>query len=154
MLALNWDNSVGAARLSRDENGALRTDFSLETPVLISIFTDVQASAQEIKSAGLDRQQGWWADADSLRATGVRKMGSKLWLLSRGKTTRETCKRVEQYVKESLQWLIDDGIVASVAVTATKAASGILNLSVSLYKPNKLIAPFQRLWQVEHDAFL
>lgn len=154
MLALRWDNSVGAARLSKDSQGALVTDSSLETAVLLSLFTDTEASQGEIKGAGLDRQQGWWADADSLLAPGSRRMGSKLWLLSRGKTTLETLRRAEGYIKVSLAWLVDARIASSIAVVATRPRIGIIGIDVTLTRPSKLLPAYRRLWEIRHDAFL
>lgn len=154
MLALRWDNSVGSARLAKTDQGALETDLSLETQVLISVFTNAEATQEEIKAAGLDRQEGWWADADSLREPGIRRMGSKLWLLSRGKTTLETLRKAEGYVKESLRWLVEAGIVATVSVTATRPRPGYVGLDISLTRPSKLLPAYQRLWQIRHDAFL
>jgi phage gp46-like protein len=154
MLALKWDNSIGAARLAKTDQGALETDLSLETQVLISIFTNAEATPQEIKTSGLDRQEGWWADADSLRDPESRRMGSKLWLLSRGKTTLETLRRAEGYVRESLLWLVEAGIVATVSVTATRPRPGIVGLEIALTRPNKLLPAYKRLWEIRHDAFL
>ncbi len=154
MLSLKWDNSRGSASLTKTTDGALETDLSLETPVLISIFTHAEATPAEIKAAGLDRQEGWWADADSLRKPGARRMGSKLWLLSRGKTTLETLRRAEGYVKESLLWLVEAGIVSAVSVIASRPRPGIVGLDVTLTRPNKLLPAYKRLWEVRHDAFL
>lgn len=154
MLALKWDNTLGKARLAKDDLGALVTDESLETPVLISLFTDSEASSQEIRTASLDRQQGWWADADALREPGARRMGSKLWLLSRGKTTLETCRRVEGYCKEALAWLVDAGIVSSIAVVASRPRIGVVAIDLTLTRPSKLLPAYRRLWEIRHDAFL
>jgi len=155
MLMLRWDNSVGAARLQQDPVlGALKEDESLETPVLLSIFTDVEASEAEIKIAGLDRQQGWWADADSMRDPQNRRWGSKLWLLSRGKTVLETLRRVEQYVKDSLLWMVDARMVATITVTASRPSPGIVAIDLTLTRPNKLQPAYKRLWEVRTDIFL
>lgn len=154
MLALRWDNSIGRARLQKTDLGALATDSSLETQVLLSLFTDSEASQQEIKSAGLDRQQGWWADADSLREPGARRSGSKLWLLSRGKTTLETLRRAEGYIEASLVWLVDAGIVATVAVTASRPRIGVVGIDLVLTRPSKLLPAYRRFWAIRHDAFL
>lgn len=155
MLRLQWDNSVGAARLVQlEKGGALDVDTSLETPVLLSIFTDLEATLQEIKSAGLDMQQGWWADADSVRDPEVRKRGSKLWLLSRGKTTLATLRRVEQYVKDSLQWMVDKKMVATIHVVASRPRSGIVAIDLVLTRPNKLLPAFKKLWEVRSDVFI
>ena len=154
MLALRWDNTVGAARLVKDPLGALATDSSLESAVLLSLFTDAEASQGEIKSAGLDRQQGWWADADSLREPSVRRMGSKLWLLSRGKTTLETLRRAEGYIRDSLQWLVDKGIVSTISVVTTRPRPGVVGIDLTMTRPNKLLPAYKRFWEIRHDAFL
>lgn len=154
MLALRWDNTVGAARLSKDSNGSLSVDQSLETVVILSIFTNVHATEGEIKAAGLDTQLGWWADADTLRDPGRRPWGSKFWLLSRGKTTLETLRRLEGYVVSALQWLVDEGIVASVSCQATRLRPGVVGLDLTLTRPSKLLPAFRRFWEVRTDAFL
>ena len=154
MLALRWDNSVGAARLVKVPLGVLTPDESPESVVLISLFTDAEASSQEIKAAGLDSQRGWWADADSLRDPGARRMGSKLWLLSRGKTTLETLRRAEGYIRDSLQWLVDQGIVATVSVVTTRPRPGVVGIDLTLTRPSKLLPAYKRFWAIRHDAFL
>ena len=154
MLALRWDNAVGAARLVKDDLGALGTDESLETLVLLSVFTDAEATPGELQTSGLDRQAGWWADNDALRDEGARRIGCKLWLLSRGKTTLETQRRAEAYVKDSLMWLIDRGIVSAVNVLATRPRPGVIAIDLSMTRPNKLLPTYRRLWEIRHDAFL
>lgn len=155
MLALRWDNTVGAARLVKDQGtGALAVDQSLETVVILSLFTNVHATEQEIRSSGLDTQLGWWADADTLREPGRRPWGSKFWLLSRGKTTLETLRRLEGYVTSALAWLVDDGIVAAVKCEATRLRPGVVGLDLTLTRPSKLLPAFKRFWEVRTDAFL
>lgn len=154
MLSVRWDNSVGAARLSKDSLGALATDESLETVVLLSLFTDAEATPSEIKAAGLTDQRGWWADADSLRDPAVRRRGSKLWLLKRGKTTLETLRRAEGYIKESLQWLVDEGIASSITVVTTRPKPGFIGIDLTLARPNTLLPAFKRLWEIRSDVFL
>lgn len=152
MLKLSWDNSIGAARLQRDENGALAVDYSLETQVVASLFTDVEATPEEIRAAGLELQRGWWAEADSLRDPDRPRMGSKLWLLSKGKTTLQTLRRAEVYARESLLWLIDAGVAASVEVLATRPRPGIVALDITIRKPQKLLPAFRRLWEFQSNA--
>lgn len=154
MLAIKWDNKLGSGQLLKTDQGALATDLSLETQVLISIFTHAEATQAEIRTAGLDRQEGWWADADILRDPKTRRMGSKLWLLSRGKTTLETLRRAEGYVRESLMWLVEAGIVSTVSVTASRPRAGIVGLDITLTRPSKLLPAYKRLWEIRHDAFL
>lgn len=152
MLKLRWDNERGAARLMKTDEGALDVDQSLETIVLLALFTDAEATPEEIAAADLDQQRGWWADADTVREPGVGRMGSKLWLLSREKTRLATLRRAEGYVLDSLLWLKDQGIASSISVVASRPRPGWLGLEIVITRPNKLLPPFRRLWEFQHDA--
>lgn len=152
MLKLAWNNDIGAARLQLDEHGALAVDYTLETQVVVSLFTDLEATPEEIAAAGLDTQRGWWAEVDSLRDPDRPRMGSKLWLLSKGKTTMETLRRAEVYALESLQWLIDAGIAASMEVRASRPHPGFIGLDLTIRKPQKLLPAFRRFWEFQSNA--
>lgn len=152
MLKLAWDNSIGHARLQQDLTGALASDFSLETAVTLSLFTDVEATAEEIRAAGLDAQRGWWAEADSLRDADRPRMGSKLWLLARGKTTLETIRRAEGFARDALQWLLDAGVASSVEVIASRPRIGVIAMDITIKKPQKLLPAFRRLWEFETNV--
>lgn len=152
MLRLAWNNEVGAARLQRSDSGSLADDGQIETLVLLSLFTDVEATPAEIAAAGLDQQRGWWAHADSVRAPETPKMGSKLWLLSREKTTLATIRRAEGYALESLLWLKGQGIAAKIQVVASRPRAGWLGLEITITRPQTLLPPFRRLWEFQHHA--
>lgn len=152
MLMLRWDNEIGAARLQLDAQGALAVDNSLETYVILSLFTDAEATPEEIAAAGLEGQRGWWAEADSLRDPDRPRMGSKLWLLSRGKTTVETLRRAENYALASLRWMIDAGLAAAIEVLASRPRTGMIGLEVTISRPTKLLPVYRRLWEYQSNA--
>lgn len=152
-IGLRWDNDKGVAMLRTNTAGALAEDESLETFVLLSLFTDAPATAAEMAAAGVTEQRGWWAFADPVRGEG-RIYGSKLWLLRRGKTTIATLRRAEQYCLDALTWLVDKKIVAKIEVLATRPALGVLALDIKLYRPQQLLPPFVRLWNVRTSALL
>jgi phage gp46-like protein len=152
LLKLAWDNTIGAARLQLDQQGALAVDYSLETWVVTSLFTDVEATPEEITAAGLAAQRGWWAEADSLRDPDRPRMGSKLWLLSRGKTTVETLRRAEVYALEALRWMIAAGVAGSIEVLASRPRAGMLGLEVTITRPKNLQPAFRRFWEFQSNA--
>ncbi len=88
----------GQMDMALTETGDLLHDASLETAILMSLFSDRRH----------DKQRGWWADPLVGRQT-----GSLLWLLKREKTLTEEHKegnilrRAEDYAKEALKWLVD-----------------------------------------------
>lgn len=129
------------------KNGDLRLDDGLETLCSVSIFSDRRATDEEVP---LDdpRKQGWWGDlyADEDQD----KIGSKLWLLLRSKRTLETLRKAEDYVREALQWLIDDGIAESISAAATFQGSvteGRWQIAISITKPRGNESRFIMLWE-------
>lgn len=149
-IALGWDNDRGVAVIKTTADGALAEDESLETVVLLSLFTDAPATKAEIAAAGLTEQRGWWAAADSVREGRV--YGSKLWLLSREGTTKATLRRAEQYSIDALRWLIAEKIAAKIEVLATRPAVGVLALDVKIHRPQQLLRSFEKLWKVRTNA--
>lgn len=113
----------------------LARDDGLETSVIISLFTDRRASAEQIPpELPQDDLRGYWGDlanADAASAT-----GSLLWLLAREKQLPATLARAEQYCREALQWLVDDLIATRVVAAAEYAGRGIMVLTIDIYRPN------------------
>lgn len=100
----------------------LATEDGLRTAVIISLFTDRRAEADDEIPDGSDDRRGWWAGP----------IGSRLWLLARTKETPDTLARARAYAIEALQWLIDDGVATTVDVTAEWARRGVLALHVAI----------------------
>lgn len=77
-LALIWDGR--SCDLALDGND-LQLDDSLQTSILISLFSDRRARADDVLSGADGDRRGWWADAYP-QIEGD-QIGSRLWLLSR-----------------------------------------------------------------------
>lgn len=135
-LALAWDAAAFSADLMLAD-GALATDDGLKTAVLISLFSDARASADDaLPQPGADRR-GWWGD--TLSDAGD-EIGSKLWLLSREKTLSSTLERARTAARDALEWLIEDGIASAVEVVAERVLrngrdTGTLALGVTISRP-------------------
>lgn len=71
-----------------------------------------------------DRQGGWWADP---------QLGSGLHSLA-GNTTNENLRLAEDTARESLEWLLEDGIVSDYTVTAEYRDRRII-LDITLHAP-------------------
>ncbi|MBV1835663.1 phage GP46 family protein [Acetobacter estunensis] len=129
-------------------SGDLGLDNPLRSAVMVSLFTDrvapdqpsaqdaavgIQAPGNAATSAMSDRR-GWWGDAYA-----DRPIGSRLWQLRRAIKAGETAVllELEQIVRESLQWLIDDGIVDTITVTTAWSATSAstAEFAVSLLEP-------------------
>lgn len=98
-------------------------DDGLKTAVLISLFTDKRANAEDELPWGENDLRGYWGDTE---------IGSKLWLLSRRKITPETRKAAIQYARDSLLWLKNESIVDAVEVDAEWMKGGMLGLLITI----------------------
>jgi hypothetical protein len=128
MIALSWNDAVGAADLALAETGALANEAALQTAVVLSLFTDARARPDD--GAEGDRR-GWVGDAFAPED----RYGSRLWLLRREKQTEETRRRAEDYANEALTWMVEARLATSVSVTAAWVARGVLGLAVRIAVP-------------------
>ena len=110
----------------------LATDGGLATAVIVSLFTDARARADDELPAPGDRR-GWWGDA--LPAVEGDQIGSRLWLLARAKFTAANVERARAYAVEALAWLKTDGIAARTDVEAEGLRPGVLALAVTIARP-------------------
>ena len=125
------------------ENGDLKADNTIENAVLISLFSDHYLNPDELPQGETD-PRGWWAD--NISDPSDDEIGSLIWLSDRGKTDTETINRIEDSAKDSLQWLIDDGIAESVTAVATRINTTAFNIAIEIFKPQGDNIPFKFLW--------
>lgn len=154
-IKITWDNMVLEGVITFDAlTNDLVGDDGLSTSVIISLFTDARAKDDDAlpgvlyTNDFLDRR-GWWADETSERQND--SVGSRLWLLSRAKNTTENLIKAEGYVKESLQWMLDEGIVSKIDCTAE--AGGTNNdqlrfeVQIQKYSGENVSFQFETLWK-------
>lgn len=142
-IALNWDpRSFRADWIIR--NGTFLMDAGLHSVILVSLFTDRTAPPDWVPPAGgsTDRR-GWWGDT-----YGVRPVGSWLWLLNRVKKSDQITipNRARDYCQLALQWLIDEGIAASVTIQSAWITPDTLGISGVVTRPNGRTVPFSFPW--------
>lgn len=125
------------------ENGDLKGDDGLETAVIISLFTDARVTDEELPAPQKDKK-GWWGDM--VPDVDQDQIGSRLWLIGREKVTQEVAKRAEDYCKEGLAWLVEDGVAVSVSATATYNAFKNLIIAIVITKPAGTKSRFQVFW--------
>ena len=132
----NADKSAGDWEIG---SGDLTSGNDLETAIYISLFTDRQARDDDDYD-GTDRK-GWWGD------TGADyEIGSRLWLLRRQKLNTDVANKAVAYAREALQWLIDDGVIASVTITTQIVYPSRLYMSITYQKPDMTSSTVQYFW--------
>ena len=139
MIELGFNSDKKAFDLSLLTSGGLKATDSLQTAVLISLFTDRRAGPDDVlpEDAGVQSllppdRRGWCGDA--LPETPGDKIGSRLWLLARAKQTEETRRRAIFYAEEALAWLIEDGLALAVTVTAEWVEYQYLRMRVDVQR--------------------
>ena len=113
--------SDGIYDISLNDDGDIAQCTDLMTGILMSLLTDVRAAASEVPSPQLRR--GWWGNL--LNDDKDDEVGSKLWLLDQSRRTQDTLNKAENYITDSLKWLVTDGYVSKVSVSAEFADDGI-----------------------------
>jgi phage gp46-like protein len=94
-------------------------DGGLSTAVYISLFTDGYDS-----DSG---EGGYWGDT-----VGGDPRGSLLWTVAREVISPTLPVRIKKICEDALQWLIDDGIASTVAVTVTVSGQFALTISIDI----------------------
>ncbi|WP_334603707.1 phage GP46 family protein [Escherichia coli] len=100
----------------------------LTRAVVISIFTHRRADPDD----NADVPMGWWGDTWPMMAND--RYGSKLWLLQRSKLTNALVNTVRTYLRESLQWMLDDGVVSRIDIDIQRTGINELGNSIALWR--------------------
>ena len=100
----------------------------LSRAVVISLFTWRRADTGDVYDGS--NKYGWWGDTYPVEQGD--KIGSKLWQLLRRKLTDDVIAEVEEVSRDSLQWMIDDGICSNVDVFVERSEINRVNISVVL----------------------
>lgn len=112
----------------------LERDDGLETAVIISLFTDRRATAEQIPADyPQDDLRGYWGDIGLSSAND--QTGSLLWLLAREKERPQTLSRAQQYCREALSWMLDDRVATDIDVSAAFHSRGVMLLLIDIYRP-------------------
>lgn len=142
-ILVQWDNALTIGDWTLAE-GDLTTGQDLETACLVSLFTDKLATPDFVPTDGTSDRRGWWADVYN-----DRPLGSSLWQLERAKKTRDTLGLARTYAQDALQWLIDDGVAATVQVNTLwlgRAGSTFLGIAIQLTSPTGQVSQFMFGW--------
>lgn len=109
-------------------SGDVLSGDDLQSGIIISLFTDGLARSDD--NIDESYRRGWWGDLGS-----DYNIGSRLWLLNRQKLTVSIAKQAEDYAREALKWLTDDGIVSYIEVGTQIVYPNRLNMIIRYHRP-------------------
>jgi phage gp46-like protein len=125
------------------------TSTDLRALVLVSLFSDRRAEDDDQipdPTGDPPYRRGWWGD--SMRTDGD-LFGSRLWLLHGQALSDELADSCADYCREALQWMIDDGLVAEIAIeTEIYRDFDRLAVRIELLKPDDTViaVEYHDLW--------
>ena len=127
--------------ISIDTNGDILTDDFFDTSLLYSFFGERRADPSEVVEPQLRR--GWIGNEGK-----DFENGSKLWLFEQARVTRSNLNRIEDEVRKSLQWLVDDAFAVSIDQVNALVKNGIITLEIVIRRTrSKVDRRFFELWQ-------
>lgn len=139
-ISTTWITSTGTGDWTISA-GALTSDDDLASAVLISLFTDRQANADDVIPDGSGDRRGWWGDQDQ-----DVPIGSRLWLLDRSRLTQDVANTAQVHISEALKWLIDDGVAAGIAVAARISGQSQLDTIITITRNDGAKVPLKYSW--------
>lgn len=134
-----WNGYVGDFAVSADPAdggvGGLVARNPIRTAVLLLLFTDARAEANDLTFEQHGDRRGWVGDGfDVDTANGEAPLGSRLWLFRRSVINEGTLRAVEDEARRALQPLITQGVVVRIDVAGeTNPAFNLIRLVVDLY---------------------
>ncbi|MFT8890823.1 MAG: phage GP46 family protein [Acetobacter papayae] len=151
-IALSWDVArAEGGFVIRD--GDLALGSALASAVIVSLFTDRVAPdtitaldgavgispAAGASGSRMNNRRGWWADAWA-----DVPIGSRLWQMERAIKAGQSSvlREVEAICQEALQWLVDDGVAQSIAVSAQWSSTNrqAVEFRVTVKEPGQIAA--------------
>jgi phage gp46-like protein len=99
------------------------------------------AFIEELMRMSIGTDKGaWWADPN---------FGSELWLLKKeGKVDGQTAGRLERMVRESLQWLVNDGLALAVDCKAERNGKNRIDYQAAAFRPHSSPVIIKEAWDV------
>lgn len=128
---------------------ALELEDTLQTAIILSLFTDRRAGPDDKLPLNETDRRGWAGD-EFARAgfDQVDAWGSRLWLCYVGKSESQVLEAARFAAAESLAWLVRDGIASRVDVATqwTGQAANRLAVRPTIYKPGQVRPVYDVLW--------
>jgi len=104
-----------------DAQGDLASTEGLDTAVKVSVLSHIRVTAAEEPIP--ERRRGWIGNAPEI-IQGA-ELGSRLWLLEQRKNLEEHASEAEDYMNQSLEWMVDSGVCSRVEPVISTSLTGL-----------------------------
>jgi len=135
-------HDAGYWDISFSDLGDIDTEGNFDTAILLSIFGEARASADEIPES--NRRRGWVGN----ETTPSFEQGSKVWEFEQERITGSMLAELGVVVRNALQWFIDDGYVDDVVVQSPRLVKGVVSVGISYIRDGSIVeSRLYELWE-------
>ena len=121
-------------------DGDIETEDSLDTAILVSLFSDRRVSESEQPNE--HKRRGWIGNEST---PGI-QMGSRVWVYEQARITNTTLSGISNAASDCLQWMVDQGIASKVSASAVSTSIGV-SLNVYITRPTSEVEQrYYDLW--------
>lgn len=129
---------------------ALELEDTFTTAVIISLFTDARAGRDDKLPLNQTNRRGWVGDEFMPQTFDTRddRWGNLLWLYYVSKVQGDILEAARFTAKESLDWMLRDGIAGRIEVSTLWTGERLDRLAVrpTIYRPGESRPVYDVLW--------
>jgi len=146
-LAFDADAWLGDLMLAPD---GVATGHNLRSAIIWSVLTDGRARVDDVLpdhswigggEGAFGARRGWWGD--SYPDHPGDRIGCRLWVLAREIDRPEIYRKAEEFGREALAWMVQDGVATAVRVVATPLRPGWMDLAITITRPDGRVEEFR-----------
>lgn len=132
----NYDISIA--------NGDIEAVEGFDTSLLVSLFSDARAPQYLVSIP--ENQRGWICN--TINENG-RELGGLLWMVDQRKLTQDTLNDAIDYVRKSLNWYIEDGLLTDIQVSGNIVPRYGIQIEIIIVAENGVTETrYYNLWEV------
>ena len=121
----------------------LESTAGMETALIVSLFTDARASADNVATP--QNRRGW---VGNILTTNIgRSLGSVLWVYEQSRITQNILNQIKVAAQESLDWLVEDNIAKTVLVSIQEVRTRGIVIEINIQTPQGKNQRYSAIWR-------
>ncbi len=119
------DLGNGIYDIQIDDFGDIKSQDFFDTAIIVSLLGERRAPASQVPNPR--RRRGWIGN----EGTNF-EIGSLMWLYEQSRLSRTTLRSLEVAAKDSLQWLVDDGLAVAIKTVSADIQDQSIRLEIGI----------------------
>lgn len=131
------------------QDGDFANEDGFDTAIWVSLFSDARADISQVIVP--ENRRGWLGNLVS--DVEGRQLGGYLWLTEQRRLNQDSLNEVIDYIRKSLNWLIEDGAAVKIEVLGDILPRQGIEAQVTITALDGITSDhFIQLWKVTGDA--